>query len=80
MDNSVYSFAFQIDNGVPIIPFYEDKNDDELFHLITYFDCIRDREDVREYNRDAFHLEELAIRDTDDSGEVIREEEEEESS
>ena len=36
IDNSVYSFAFQIENGVPIIPFYRDKNDEELFHLITY--------------------------------------------
>jgi CTD small phosphatase-like protein 2 len=34
IDNSVYSFAHQIENGVPIIPFYHDKNDEELLHLI----------------------------------------------
>jgi CTD small phosphatase-like protein 2 len=27
VDNSVHSFGFQLDNGVPIIPFYDDHND-----------------------------------------------------
>ena len=30
VDNSVYSFAFQIDNGIPIIPFYKDPNDEDV--------------------------------------------------
>jgi len=36
VDNAAYSFGYQVDNGVPIIPFYEDKNDKELMHLIVY--------------------------------------------
>jgi CTD small phosphatase-like protein 2 len=48
VDNSVYSFAFQIDNGIPIIPFYEDKEDEEMLHLIYYLNCLVDVEDVRE--------------------------------
>ena len=32
MDNSVYSFAFQIDNGIPIIPFYDEKTDDPILY------------------------------------------------
>ena len=24
VDNAVYSFAFQLDNGIPIVPFYSD--------------------------------------------------------
>ena len=60
IDNSVYSFAYQVENGVPIIPFYDDKNDDELYHLITYMKGVSEAEDVRVYNREAFHLEELA--------------------
>ena len=33
VDNAVYSFGFQLENGIPIIPFYEDKEDEELLHL-----------------------------------------------
>lgn len=47
VDNSVYSFAFQIDNGIPIIPFYKDPNDEEMLHLIYYLNCLAGVEDVR---------------------------------
>ncbi len=33
VDNAVYSFGYQLENGVPIIPFYDDKEDEELLHL-----------------------------------------------
>jgi len=56
IDNSVYSFAFQLENGVPIIPFYHDPKDEELFHLITYMQGVVQVEDVRYYNREAFNL------------------------
>ena len=56
IDNSVYSFAFQLENGVPIIPFYHDPKDEELFHLITYMQGVVQVEDVRDYNREAFNL------------------------
>jgi CTD small phosphatase-like protein 2 len=26
IDNAAYSYAFQLDNGIPIIPYYEGKN------------------------------------------------------
>jgi len=48
VDNSVYSFAFQIDNGIPIIPFYHDKSDEEMLHLVYYFNCLAGVQDVRE--------------------------------
>jgi CTD small phosphatase-like protein 2 len=54
VDNSLYSFAFQLDNGIPIIPFYDEPNDQEMTHLIFYLSCLRDCPDVRELNRDAF--------------------------
>ena len=56
VDNSVYSFAFQIDNGIPIIPFYDDKSDEEMLHLIYYLNCLASVHDVREQNRQAFEL------------------------
>jgi CTD small phosphatase-like protein 2 len=48
VDNSVYSFAFQIENGIPIIPFYNDKEDEEMLHLIYYLNCLVQAEDVRD--------------------------------
>ena len=48
VDNSVYSFAYQIDNGIPIISFYNDQSDEELLHLMYYFKLIIECEDVRE--------------------------------
>ena len=48
VDNSVFSFAYQIDNGIPIIPFYNDKTDEEMLHLIYYLNCLVGAKDVRE--------------------------------
>jgi CTD small phosphatase-like protein 2 len=30
VDNAAYSYIFQLDNGIPIIPFYDSKADNEL--------------------------------------------------
>lgn len=60
VDNSVYSFAFQIDNGIPIIPFYNDKQDEEMLHLVYYLNCLAKADDVREQNRQAFELFKLS--------------------
>ncbi len=30
IDNNATCFAYQIDNGIPIVPFYDDENDEEL--------------------------------------------------
>ena len=59
VDNSVYSFAYQIDNGIPIISYYDDPNDEELLHLMYYIKCLSDCDDVRIKNRKAFELYKL---------------------
>lgn len=59
VDNAVYSFGYQLDNGIPIIPFYDDKSDEELMHLIFYINCLANCQDVREQNRKAFQLKDL---------------------
>ena len=57
VDNSIFSFAFHLDNGVPIISWYNDRNDKELSDLVEYFKVIDEAEDVREINRQIFHLD-----------------------
>jgi CTD small phosphatase-like protein 2 len=56
VDNAAYSFAFQVDNGLPIIPYYENKNDEELLILSQYLKAIYQVKDVREINRKVFKL------------------------
>jgi CTD small phosphatase-like protein 2 len=36
IDNSVYSFAYQLDNGIPIISWYDNQEDQELKNLMEY--------------------------------------------
>ena len=59
VDNAVYSFGFQLDNGIPIIPFYDDPNDEELHHLVFYMKWLAQLEDMRIQNRNAFQLSAL---------------------
>ena len=51
IDNSVLSFAFQLDNGIPILPFTDDKKDKELIFLYHYLNGIAKCEDLREENK-----------------------------
>ena len=59
VDNSVHSFGFQLDNGVPIIPFYDDPTDQELVHLSAYVLARANNADVRPSNAETFQLAEL---------------------
>lgn len=59
VDNAVYSFGFQLDNGIPIIPFYNNRDDEELLHLINYINTLAFFNDLREQNAKAFQLKEL---------------------
>jgi Dullard-like phosphatase family protein len=56
VDNAAYSFAYQLDNGIPIIGWHDDPNDRELFSLIDYLKVLQQVDDVREVNRDVFRL------------------------
>ena len=44
---AAYSYAFQLDNGVPIIPFYESKSDNELRHLVDFLRGLGECGDIR---------------------------------
>ena len=51
IDNSALSFAFHLDNGIPILPFYDNKEDVELMTLVNYLNTIARVDDLREENR-----------------------------
>lgn len=57
VDNAAYSYAYQPLNGVPIIPYYEGKNDYELPALQKYLESMVFSVDVREKNRHTFKLD-----------------------
>lgn len=54
IDNSILSFAFQMDNGIPILPFYSKSTDEELKNLLTLLTHLASCEDVRIENRKLF--------------------------
>lgn len=60
VDNAVYSFSLQLDNGIPVTPFKEDPEDDEFKHLIPHLEKCAKAEDMRDINRTIFRFSELS--------------------
>ena len=56
VDNSAYCFAFQMENGIPIVSWYDDRTDSELVELAQYLSGLGRVKDVRDSNRETFHL------------------------
>jgi len=40
VDNASFSYLYQISNGIPIIPFFDRKDDQELKHLLKYLKVL----------------------------------------
>ena len=57
VDDSVFSFAYQLANGIPILPWTGDPADDELLRLIDYLETLALAADVRVVNTATFNLE-----------------------
>ena len=56
VDNAAYSFAYQLENGIPIISWHNDPHDRELFNLIDYLKVLANAEDIRDVNREVFRM------------------------
>lgn len=56
VDNAAYSYAAQLDNGIPILPYYHGKADFELKALEAYLQKMVLAKDVRTINRNTFQL------------------------
>ena len=49
VDNSPLSYIFHPNNGLPILSWFDDKNDKELYNIIPILEFLSDVYDVREY-------------------------------
>ena len=60
IDNSMYSFAAQLSNGILINSFYNDKNDTELYNVLAYLiNYILPEEDIRKVNEQFFNFQQI---------------------
>jgi len=66
VDNLVHSFGFQVDNGVPILEWKGDKEDEELKYLANYLLEAKKSDDIREFNKEKLRLSELVNSKLDD--------------
>ena len=56
VDNAPYSYIHQLNNGIPIIPYYRGNNDFELMLLEEYLKSLLKVPDMLEFNRKTFNL------------------------
>lgn len=59
IDNATHCFGFQVDNGVPMVPFYNNMDDREMVHLLHFLEQLKDVEDVRPILHKTFNLPDL---------------------
>jgi hypothetical protein len=76
------AFAFHLDNGIPILPYYDAKNDFELLFCAYYFESIFEYDDLREVNKKFMKLDyylNQAKKEKEEDDEDDEDDEEEES-
>ena len=59
IDNSLFSFANQLNNGILITSFFDDKDDTFLNNVKDYLEYIKNEKDIREINKESFRFEEI---------------------
>ena len=57
IDNSILSFAYHLNNGIPVVPFYDSQIDTELPLLSYYLLSIANYNDLRIANQEHIKLE-----------------------
>ena len=82
IDNSVLSFAYHLNNGIPIVPYYDSEEDNELSILGYYLLSIYNYDDLREANkihiRIDYYLEEAKkdMEEEEEDEDIIEEDDE----
>ena len=56
IDNSVLSFAYHLDNGIPISPYYDSKVDTELLEIADFLVKYADENDIRDKLKEVYKL------------------------
>ena len=59
VDNYIHSFAFHLQNGIPIVPFYGEQDDQEFLKLIKYLIFLQGHESLQIANENVFFLQKL---------------------
>ena len=81
IDNSVLSFAYHLDNGIPISPYYDSKVDTELLDIADFLVKYADENDIRDKLKEVYklnqYLEILKTYSSDQSSDISVIEEEE---
>ncbi|OMJ90753.1 hypothetical protein SteCoe_6830 [Stentor coeruleus] len=56
LDNSITSFAHHLDNGIPILSWFDDPNDSELWKVTNLLEQLINTQDVRPILNSIFNL------------------------
>ena len=59
VDNAAYSFCSHLENGIPILPFYDNKNDNELLELLSYLKKLLVFDNIVEGNKRCMKLDKV---------------------
>jgi TFIIF-interacting CTD phosphatase-like protein len=66
IDNNLFSFAFNLENGIPVQHFKGDKNDTCLLQVMKYLKYIKDFDNLAEQNEKIYQFRKVFNSDIQD--------------
>ena len=59
VDNAIYSYFFNMENGIPILPYYEDPCDSQFVQLVPFLKKLAKVKDVRPFIKKHFETQQF---------------------